>query len=138
MQRRAWYAHRRLAARNSTYGGGFYHLEDNLAAVGFVVGLGYKNPYLSPYEEFQRYKTHPAIRAFLEGGKRIEYGSRAIYAGGLQSLPKFVFPGGCLIGDDAGFLNASRIKGSHAAMKSGMLAAEAVFEALPRSAKATS
>jgi electron-transferring-flavoprotein dehydrogenase len=114
-----------------TYGGSFfYHMEDNLAAVGFVVGLGYKNPYLNPYEEFQRYKTHPAIRSVLEGGKRIAYGARAISAGGLQSLPKFVFPGGCLIGDDAGFLNASRIKGSHAAMKSGMLAAEAVCEAL--------
>jgi electron-transferring-flavoprotein dehydrogenase len=114
-----------------TYGGSFfYHMEDNLAAVGFVVGLGYTNPYLNPYEEFQRYKTHPAIRATLEGGKRIAYGARAISAGGLQSLPKFVFPGGCLIGDDAGFLNASRIKGSHAAMKSGMLAAEAVCEAL--------
>ena len=94
------------------------------------MGLGYSNPYLSPYEEFQRYKTHPAIRAFLEGGKRIAYGARAIAAGGLQSLPKLVFPGGCLIGDDAGFLNASRIKGSHAAMKSGMLAAEAAFAAL--------
>jgi electron-transferring-flavoprotein dehydrogenase len=116
---------------NETYGGSFlYHLEDNLAAVGFVVGLGYSNPYLSPYEEFQRYKTHPAIRPFLEGGKRIAYGARAIAAGGLQSLPRLVFPGGCLIGDDAGFLNASRIKGSHAAMKSGMLAAEAAHAAL--------
>jgi electron-transferring-flavoprotein dehydrogenase len=115
----------------ATYGGSFfYHFEDQLAAVGFVVGLGYTNPYLNPYEEFQRYKTHPAIRAFLEGGKRIAYGARAISAGGLQSLPKFVFPGGCLIGDDAGFLNASRIKGSHAAIKSGMLAAEAAFAAL--------
>ena len=114
-----------------TYGGSFfYHMEDNLAAVGFVVGLGYANPYLNPYEEFQRYKTHPAIRTFLEGGKRIAYGARAIAAGGLQSLPQLVFPGGCLIGDDAGFLNASRIKGSHAAMKSGMLAAEAVCDAL--------
>jgi len=116
---------------SDTYGGSFfYHLEDNLASVGFVVGLGYSNPYLNPYEEFQRYKTHPAIRTFLEGAKRIAYGARAISAGGLQSLPKFVFPGGCLIGDDAGFLNASRIKGSHAAMKSGMLAAEAGFDAL--------
>ena len=111
-----------------TYGGSFlYHMENNLVAVGFVVGLGYSNPYLNPYEEFQRYKTHPAIRSFFEGGKRIAYGARAIAAGGLQSLPKLVFPGGCLIGDDAGFLNASRIKGSHAAMKSGMLAAEAAF-----------
>ena len=116
---------------SDTYGGSFlYHMEDNLVAVGFVVGLGYSNPYLSPYEEFQRYKTHPAIRPFFEGGKRLTYGARAIAAGGLQSLPKLVFPGGCLIGDDAGFLNASRIKGSHAAMKSGMLAAEATFAAL--------
>ena len=116
---------------SSTYGGSFfYHLENNLAAIGFVVGLGYRNPYLNPYEEFQRYKTHPAIRAFLEGGKRIAYGARAISAGGLQSLPKLVFPGGVLIGDDAGFLNASRIKGSHAAIKSGMLGAEAAFTAL--------
>jgi len=116
---------------SDTYGGSFfYHLENNQAAIGFVVGLGYSNPYLDPYEEFQRYKTHPAIRSFLEGGKRLAYGARAISAGGLQSLPKLVFPGGCLIGDDAGFLNASRIKGSHAAMKSGMLAAEAAFTAL--------
>ena len=116
---------------NDTYGGSFlYHLENPLVAVGFVVGLGYSNPYLNPYEEFQRYKTHPAIRTFFEGGKRIAYGARAITAGGLQSLPKLVFPGGCLIGDDAGFLNASRIKGSHAAMKSGMLAAEAAFTSI--------
>jgi len=116
---------------NDTYGGSFfYHMEDNLAAVGFVVGLSYRNPYLSPYEEFQRYKTHPAIRPFFEGGKRIAYGARAISAGGLQSLPKLAFPGGCLIGDDAGFLNAARIKGSHAAIKSGMLAAETAFDAL--------
>ncbi|MDP2326181.1 MAG: electron transfer flavoprotein-ubiquinone oxidoreductase, partial [Gammaproteobacteria bacterium] len=93
-------------------------------------GRGYANPDLNPYEEFQRYKTHPAIRVFLEGGKRISYGARAIAAGGLQSLPKLVFPGGCLIGDDAGFLNASRIKGSHCAIKSGMLGAEAAFDAL--------
>ncbi len=116
---------------NDTYGGSFcYHLENNLVAIGFVVGLGYTNPYLSPYEEFQRYKTHPAIRSYLEGGKRISYGARAINAGGLQSLPRLIFPGGCLIGDDAGFLNASRIKGSHAAIKSGMLAADAVFDAV--------
>jgi electron-transferring-flavoprotein dehydrogenase len=119
-----------------TYGGSFfYHLENNQVAIGFVVGLGYSNPYLSPYEEFQRYKTHPAIRPFLEGGKRLAYGARAISAGGLQSMPKLVFSGGCLIGDDAGFLNASRIKGSHAAIKSGMLAAEAAFAAL-RAARA--
>ena len=117
--------------QSDTYGGSFlYHLEDNQVAIGYVVGLAYKNPYLSPYEEFQRYKTHPEIRKFLEGGKRIAYGARAIAAGGLQSLPKLTFPGGCLIGDDAGFLNASRIKGSHAAIKSGMLAAEAAFAAL--------
>ena len=116
---------------SDTYGGSFfYHLENNQVAIGFVVGLGYSNPYLNPYEEFQRYKTHPAIRPFLEGGKRIAYGARAIAAGGLQSLPKLVFPGGALIGDDAGFLNASRIKGSHAAMKSGMLAVEAAFAAI--------
>jgi len=114
-----------------TYGGSFlYHLENNQVSIGFVVGLNYSNPYLSPYEEFQRYKTHRAIRPFLEGGKRLAYGARAIAAGGLQSLPKLVFPGGCLIGDDAGFLNVARIKGSHAAMKSGMLAAEAAFAAL--------
>jgi len=114
-----------------TYGGGFvYHLEDNLVAVGYVVGLNYSNPFLSPFEEFQRYKTHPEIRKYLEGGKRLAYGARAIAAGGLQSQPRLVFPGGALIGDDAGFLNAARIKGSHAAIKSGMLAAEAAFEAL--------
>jgi electron-transferring-flavoprotein dehydrogenase len=116
---------------NDTYGGSFlYHLENNQVAVGFVVGLSYQNPYLSPYEEFQRYKTHPAIRHFFEGGKRISYGARAITAGGLQSLPKTVFPGGALIGCDAGFLNTSRIKGSHAAIKTGMLAADAAFAAL--------
>jgi electron-transferring-flavoprotein dehydrogenase len=115
----------------STYGGSFlYHMEDNQVAVGYVVGLAYDNPYLSPYEEFQRYKAHPAIRTFFEGGKRLSYGARVITAGGLQSLPKLTFPGGALIGCDAGFLNASRIKGSHGAMKTGMLAAEAAFEAL--------
>ena len=114
-----------------TYGGSYlYHLEDNLVAVGFVVGLGYSNPYLSPFEEFQRYKTHSAISGFFDGGKRVAYGARAINAGGLQSLPKLAFPGGTLIGDDAGFLNASRIKGSHAAIKSGMLAADAAIKAL--------
>jgi electron-transferring-flavoprotein dehydrogenase len=116
---------------NDTYGGSFcYHYGDNLVSIGFVVGLGYSNPYLSPFEEFQRYKTHPAIRAFLEGGKRIAYGARAITAGGLQALPKLIFPGGALVGDDAGFLNGSRIKGSHAAIKSGMLAAESIVAAL--------
>ncbi len=117
--------------QSDTYGGGFlYHLENNQVAVGFVVGLGYSNPHLSPFEEFQRYKTHPEIRKFLEGGKRIAYGARALTAGGLQSLPELVFPGGALIGDDAGFLNAARIKGSHCAIKTGALAAEACFAAL--------
>lgn len=115
----------------STYGGSFlYHLEDNLVAVGFVIGLDYDNPYLSPYEEFQRFKTHPAIRDVFEGGRRIAYGARALYEGGLQSQPKLIFPGGALIGDTAGFLNVPKIKGSHAAMKSGMLAAESVFALL--------
>jgi electron-transferring-flavoprotein dehydrogenase len=114
-----------------TYGGSYlYHMENNLVSVGFVVGLAYSNPYLSPFEEFQRYKTHPSIRTFFEGGKRVAYGARAIAAGGLQSLPKLVFPGGALIGDNAGFLNASRIKGSHAAIKSGMLAADAAYAAV--------
>ena len=116
---------------NDTYGGSFlYHMNDRQVVVGFVVGLGYSNPYLSPFEEFQRYKTHPEIRKVLEGGKRLSYGARAMTAGGLMSLPKLVFSGGALVGDDAGFLNASRIKGSHAAIKTGMLAAEAAFEAL--------
>ena len=114
-----------------TYGGSFlYHMEDRLVAVGFVVGLGYTNPYLSPYEEFQRFKTHPAVRRTFEGGKRVSYGARAITSGGLQSLPRLVFPGGALIGDEAGFLNASRIKGSHCAIKSAMLAAEAAHDAV--------
>jgi len=114
-----------------TYGGSFlYHMDERLVAVGFAVGLGYENPYLSPYEEFQRFKTHSAIRSFFEGGKRISYGARAIAAGGLQSLPRLVFPGGALIGDEAGFLNASRIKGSHCAIKSAMLAADAAHDAL--------
>jgi electron-transferring-flavoprotein dehydrogenase len=99
-------------------------------AIGFVTGLGYQNPYLSPFEEMQRFKTHPQIRTLLEGGKRLSYGARALVAGGLQSLPKLVFPGGALVGDDAGFLNAPRIKGSHAAIKTGMLAAEACYQAL--------
>ncbi len=113
-----------------TYGGSFlYHLENNQVAVGFVVGLDYANPWLSPFEEFQRYKTHPAIRSTFEGAKRVAYGARAITAGGLLSLPKTVFPGGALIGCEAGYLNASRIKGSHAAIKTGALAAEAAFAA---------
>ncbi|MDZ4736540.1 MAG: electron transfer flavoprotein-ubiquinone oxidoreductase [Rhodospirillaceae bacterium] len=114
-----------------TGGGSFlYHLENNQVAVGFVVHLNYQNPYLSPFEEFQRFKTHPMIRPFFEGGKRIAYGSRAINEGGLQSIPKLVFPGGALIGCSAGFVNVPRIKGSHNAMKSGMLAAESAFAAL--------
>ncbi|MBN3785803.1 electron transfer flavoprotein-ubiquinone oxidoreductase [Burkholderia sp. Ac-20353] len=116
---------------NDTYGGSFlYHLDNNQVVVGFVVGLGYSNPYLSPFEEFQRYKTHPAIRTFLANGKRVSYGARAITAGGLMSLPKLIFPGGALIGCEAGLLNASRIKGSHAAIASGKMAAEAVCDAL--------
>ncbi|PIT18242.1 electron transfer flavoprotein-ubiquinone oxidoreductase [Snodgrassella alvi] len=114
-----------------TYGGSFlYHLNDNKVAVGFVIGLDYQNPYLSPFAEMQRYKTHPAIREVLEGGKCIAYGARALSEGGLQSLPKLTFPGGVLVGDTAGFLNVPRIKGIHAAMKSGMLAAEAVIDVL--------
>jgi len=114
-----------------TYGGGFmYHMAGQLVSIGMVTGLSYSNPYISPFEEFQRLKTHPALRGFLENGKRIAYGARAITAGGLQSLPKLVFPGGALIGDNAGFLNAARIKGIHGAIKSGMLAAEAGFDAL--------
>uniref|UniRef100_UPI0035B0E652 electron transfer flavoprotein-ubiquinone oxidoreductase n=1 Tax=Hylemonella sp. TaxID=2066020 RepID=UPI0035B0E652 len=116
---------------NSTYGGGFlYHLEGNKVTLGFVTGLDYQNTYLSPFEEMQRWKTHPAIRKHIEGGKRIGYGARAITAGGLLSLPKTIFPGGVLVGCDAGYLNASRIKGSHAAIKSGMLAAEALYDAV--------
>ena len=115
----------------NTYGGSFlYHAEDNKVALGFVVGLDYANPWLSPFEEFQRWKTHPEIRKYLEGGKRLAYGARAITAGGILSLPKTVFKGGALVGCDAGYLNASRIKGSHAAIKTGMLAAEAAFAAL--------
>ncbi|MCY7317096.1 MAG: electron transfer flavoprotein-ubiquinone oxidoreductase [Rubrivivax sp.] len=114
-----------------TYGGGFlYHMEGNKVALGFVTGLDYQNPWLSPFEEMQRWKTHPAIRAHIEGGKRIGYGARSITAGGILSLPKLVFPGGMLVGCEAGTLNAARIKGSHAAIKTGMLAAEALVAAL--------
>jgi electron-transferring-flavoprotein dehydrogenase len=116
---------------SATYGGGFlYHLDGNLVTLGLVTGLDYRNPWLSPFDEMQRWKTHPAIREHLRGGKRIGYGARAITAGGLLSLPKLVFPGGCLVGCEAGTLNAARIKGSHAAIKSGMLAASAVVQAL--------
>ena len=115
----------------STYGGSFlYHLGNGQVELGFVVGLDYTNPYLSPFEEFQRWKTHPEIRKTLEGGKRLGYGARSITAGGILSLPKTVFPGGAFVGCEAGYLNASRIKGSHAAIKTGMLAAEAAFDAL--------
>jgi electron-transferring-flavoprotein dehydrogenase len=117
---------------NLDTGGGswMYHMENNQVSIGLVVHLNYKNPYLSPFEEFQRFKHHPAIRPFLEGGRRVAYGSRAIVEGGLQSIPKLTFPGGMLIGDSAGFVNVPRIKGSHNAMKSGMLAAETAFDAL--------
>lgn len=117
--------------QSDTYGGGFiYHQENHTVAVGFVVGLDYQNPYLSPFEEFQRFKTHPELRSTFEGGRRIAYGARALVEGGLQSLPKLTFKGGALVGDAAGFLNMPRIKGIHTAMKSGMLAAEAVFPEL--------
>ncbi|WP_313388988.1 electron transfer flavoprotein-ubiquinone oxidoreductase, partial [Rhodospirillum rubrum] len=117
----------------NTYGGSFlYHLDNNQIAVGFVVGLDYPNPWLSPFEEFQRFKTHPSLRGMFEGGRRIAYGARALAEGGLQSLPKLTFPGGVLVGDTAGFLNVPKIKGTHTAMKSGMVAAEAVFDHLRR------
>ncbi|MBK8182678.1 MAG: electron transfer flavoprotein-ubiquinone oxidoreductase [Candidatus Competibacteraceae bacterium] len=121
----------------STYGGSFlYHMENNQVAVGFVIGLGYANPHLSPFDEFQRFKTHPDIRPTFEGGRRIAYGARAISAGGIQSLPKLIFPGGLLIGDTAGFLNMPKIKGTHTAMKSGILAADSVFAAVAADRKA--
>jgi len=114
-----------------TYGGSFlYHLNGNQVAVGYVVGLDYSNPHLSPFEEFQRFKTHPAVRSVFEGGRRVSYGARALNEGGFQSIPKLTFPGGCLVGCTAGFLNVPKIKGTHTAMKSGMLAAEAVFDLL--------
>jgi electron-transferring-flavoprotein dehydrogenase len=114
-----------------TYGGSFlYHFGANLISFGFVIGLDYRNPWLSPFDEMQRFKTHPAIRGHFAGGRRISYGARALTEGGLQSIPRLIFPGGALIGDSAGFLNVPKIKGTHAAMKSGMLAAEAVAQAL--------
>ncbi len=116
---------------SDTYGGSFlYMLGENLVSIGFVVGLDYPNPWLSPFDEFQRFKTHPAVRGFLEGGKRIAYGARALNEGGIQAVPKLVFPGGMLVGDCAGFLNVPKIKGTHTAMKSGMVAAEAIAAAL--------
>ena len=115
----------------ATYGGSFvYHLEDNQVAIGFVVGLDYQNPHLSPFDEMQRFKTHPRIRPMLEGGRRVAYGARALNEGGFQSIPKLTFPGGLLIGDTAGFLNVPKIKGTHTAMKSGMVAAETIHAAL--------
>jgi len=120
-----------------TYGGSWlYMFGDNLVSVGYVVGLDYENPFLSPFDEMQRYKTHPAIRPIFAGGRRIAYGARALSEGGFQSIPKLVFPGGALIGDTAGFLNVPKIKGTHTAMKSGMVAAEAAFDALKDGADA--
>jgi len=116
---------------SSTYGGSFlYHLDNNQISVGYVIGLDYQNPHLSPFEEFQRFKTHPMIRHFFEGGRRVAYGARAINEGGFQSIPKLTFPGGLIVGCAAGFLNVPKIKGSHTAMKSGMTAAEAIAAAL--------
>jgi electron-transferring-flavoprotein dehydrogenase len=116
---------------SDTVGGGFiYHQENNQVAIGFIVALDYTNPFLSPFDEMQRFKTHPAVRPLLEGGRRVAYGARAINEGGLQAIPKLVFPGGALIGCSAGFVNVPRIKGSHNAMKTGMLAAEAAFQAI--------
>ncbi len=113
---------------HKTYGGSFlYHLEDNQVAIGFVVGLDYQNPHLGPFEEFQKFKLHPAVRPILESGRRVSYGARALNEGGFQSIPKLTFPGGALIGDCAGFLNTPKIKGTHTSMKSGMLAAESTF-----------
>jgi electron-transferring-flavoprotein dehydrogenase len=119
-----------LSETGSAGGWWLYHAENNQVTLGMIVDLAYKNPFLSPFDEMQRWKHHPVIKQYLEGGKRISYGARAVVKGGLNSLPKLTFPGGCLIGDDAGFLNFAKIKGSHTAMKSGMLCAEAVFEAL--------
>lgn len=115
---------------NATYGGSWvYHAENNLVSIGFVIGLDYANPHLSPFEEFQRFKTHPAIRPLLSGGRRIAYGARALSEGGFQSIPRLTFPGGMLVGDTAGFMNVTKIKGNHTAMKSGMVAAQALFAA---------
>ncbi|SDU38315.1 electron transfer flavoprotein-ubiquinone oxidoreductase [Geopseudomonas guangdongensis] len=119
-----------ITGSENTGGSFLYHLENNQVVVGLIVDLSYSNPHLSPFDEFQRYKHHPTIARYLEGGKRIAYGARAICKGGLNSLPKLVFPGGALIGCDAGTLNFAKIKGSHTAMKSGMLAADAIVEAL--------
>ena len=121
---------------NDTYGGSFiYHAENKQIFVGYVVGLDYKNPYLSPFDEFQRFKTHPAISKILNGGKRISYGARALIEGGLQSLPKMYMPNGLLIGCDAGTLNMPKIKGSHTALKSGIIAAETIHEKVTKNLK---
>ena len=123
--------HARAGRSSDAWGGGFlYHQENSQVALGFVVALDYANPYLSPFEEFQRWKTHPAIRAEIEGGRRVSYGARAINEGGWQAIPELAFPGGALIGCSAGFVNVPRIKGTHTAMKSAMLAAEAAFDAI--------
>ncbi len=123
---------------SKTYGGSFlYHMENNQVAYGFVVGLDYENPHLSPYHEFQRFKHHPKVQSLFEGGRRVGYGARALNEGGFQSLPKVSFPGGSIIGCSAGFLNVPKIKGSHTAMKSGMIAAEIAFEALQKDAQPT-
>jgi electron-transferring-flavoprotein dehydrogenase len=117
--------------KSDVYGGSFlYHLSGNQVAVGYVIGLDYQNPHLSPFEEFQRFKTHPKVRGVFEGGRRVSYGARALNEGGFQSIPKLTFPGGCLVGCTAGFLNVPKIKGTHTSMKSGMLAADAVFDAI--------
>jgi electron-transferring-flavoprotein dehydrogenase len=116
---------------SDVYGGSFlYHLNGNQVAVGYVIGLDYKNPHLSPFDEFQRFKMHPKVKDVFEGGRRVSYGARALNEGGFQSIPKLTFPGGCLVGCTAGFLNVPKIKGTHTSMKSGMLAADAVFDAI--------
>jgi len=124
-----------LAETGSSGGWWLYHAENNQVTLGLIVDLSYENPHMYPFMEMQRWKTHPLIKQYLEGGKRISYGARAVVKGGLNALPKLTFPGGCLIGDDAGFLNFSKIKGSHTAMKSGMLCAEAVFEEIKAGAE---
>src|SRR5215213_664213 len=119
-----------LSESDSSGGSFMYHFGDNLVSIGVVVHLSYENPYLSPFDEFQRFKTHPDVAKYLQGGKRLAYGSRAINEGGVQSVPKLTFPGGVLVGDSAGFVNVPRIKGSHNAIKTGMMAAESAFAAI--------
>ena len=124
-------AHLLSGAVLRTYGGSWmYHMENNQVSIGFVIGLDYENPHLSPFDEFQRFKLHSDVRKYLEGGRRISYGARTLNEGGFQSIPKLTFPGVCLIGDTVGFLNVPKIKGNHTAMKSGMVCAEAVFDNL--------